>query len=100
MIFVGLPLISLCHQTILDRRLAGAESHVVGVDLAVTNYSNSSTTVSPWHQHSKTESTSPESLQIDFGGQKISFWEKCQANLVKYLLKLGIIQKIENISET
>jgi hypothetical protein len=105
MIFGGLPMISLCHQAILDRRLLGsvADAPGVGVDLAVRNYSSNSvstttTTTSPWHQHSKAESTAPD-LQIEFGAPKVPFWDRFQANFLSGLLSLRIIRAVEDLNE-
>jgi hypothetical protein len=105
MIFGGLPMISLCHQTILDRRLLGsvADTPGVGVDLAVRNYSDNSvstttTTTSPWHQHSKAESVAPD-LQIEFAPPQIPFWDRLQANFVSQLLSLRLLRRVEDLNE-
>lgn len=95
-------MISLCHQAILDRRLAGSDmvTHSTGVDLAVRNYSSNSTTMSPWHhkdepQHSKAESVSPDHMQLEFGSPPIPFWDKFQANFLSLLISLRVIRRIE-----
>jgi hypothetical protein len=118
MIFGGLPMISLCHQAILDRRLAGSDqaTHSVGVDLAVRNYSSNSsaTTMSPWNhktphdepqtqpQRSKVESVGPDSgptMMLEFGSPPIPFWERFQANLLTHLISLKVIRRVEDIEQ-
>jgi hypothetical protein len=106
MIFGGLPMIALCHQALLDRRLAGSDTvvtHSTGVDLAVRNYSSNSTTMSPWHhkepQHSKAESVSPDNMQVEFGSPPIPFWDKFQANFLSRLLSLRVIRRVEEIGD-
>ena len=97
MIFGGLPMISLCHQAILDRRLLGRSNlSPNGVDLARLN---ASTIVSPWHQRTKTEDHISSPVAAEFGPRKIPFSEKLQANFLSLLLKCKMISYADDIND-
>jgi hypothetical protein len=102
MIFGGLPLISLCHQAINDRRILnrGNVSVSPGVDLSSLHEKSSAvstdSSVSPFHlkqQVAKSEGGAQQEFAAEVS--KVPFRERVMPNLIDLLLRAKILKREE-----